>query len=155
MSIRLNLNPEPRWLDLIPGVSVQVRPVTSALIHSGLSAMADQDDPGAAEAAFQKAIARGAILDWRGVLDGDGKPATVTPAHVDALLDHWLVMRAFSAKVTATGLQRQEALAAEGEGSAAAPTGTGAAASDTVENVDPSNTTVRDSAPTKSKPPKA
>lgn len=146
--IRLGLSNEPRWLDLLPGVRVKVRPFTSAAFYAAQSAMArttvdelpaDQVE-GSKGLAFVKALGRFAIIEWEGVVGDDDKPIAVTPDSVDALLDIWQAAVSFEAQY-----QRPiEQLDAEKNGSGRAPNGTSAAGNNTA----PSAPSPAESAPT-------
>ena len=75
--IRINLSPEPQWLDLGHGVRLQLLPLTTALMVAtrsdpavqALEADASNDSRAAI---FAAALARRAVVDWEGVGDADG-----------------------------------------------------------------------------------
>jgi hypothetical protein len=102
--LRLDLEREPRWLDLGHGVRVHVRPGTTALVMAARAAARDaggasdvDDDPSAAgrrSAGLLKALGRLAVDAWEGVGDAEGRPAAVTPEGIDALLDLWPIAEA-------------------------------------------------------------
>jgi len=112
--LTLDLTHAPRWVELIPGLRVQFRPLTTALMVAAradpaldLAAMAGDDMPTATEAlalTMAKALARQAILDWEGVGDAEGQPVPVSPAAIDALLDIWPVFEAFQTLYVSKGL---------------------------------------------------
>ena len=112
--LTLDLTNAPRWVELIPGLRVQLRPLTTALMVAAradpaldLSAAAGDDIPMATEAlalTMAKALARQAILDWEGVGDAEGHPLPVSPAAIDALLDVWPVFEAFQTIYVSKGL---------------------------------------------------
>ena len=107
--LTLDLTNAPRWLDLLPGVRLKLRPLTTALMVSARSDAAIQalpSDAGAEELAMvmAKALARRAVLDWEGVGDAEGKPVPVTPEGIDALLEIWPAFEAFQAAYVAKGL---------------------------------------------------
>lgn len=154
MSIRLTPHQPTRWLDLVGGVSVEVRPAVSAILQSGVYALRAGADPGDQDDALVKAIARRAIVGWTGVLDDNGQPAAVAPALIEALMDLYPLARAFDARYIAPAFAAAREMTAEGEGSAAAPTGTGAAAPATAESAGTSGATAPDGALTKRRPPK-
>lgn len=85
--LRLKLNREPEWLELIDGVRVKVAPITGAIVE-----MALRDDPlkdvppGETAVPFGIAVGKVAILEWEGVGDEDGNDLPVTPEGVEALL---------------------------------------------------------------------
>ncbi len=91
--LTLNITNAPQWCDLIPGVRVKLRPLTTALMVSarGDPAIAGLPEWAATEEAalaMAKALARRAILEWEGIGDADGNPIEPTPEAIDALLDH-------------------------------------------------------------------
>ena len=132
--LTLDLSNEPRWHELAPGVRVQLRPLTSALM------VATQSDPVVeavpAEAsdeeravAFAKALARRAVLAWEGVGDADGNPIDPNPEAIDALLDVWPIFEAFQLAYVSKGLLLEQ----EKNASAPSPSGPSAGASDTAK----------------------
>ncbi len=112
--LTLDLTNAPRWIELIPGLRVRLRPLTTALMVAAradpaldLAAAAGDDMPTATEAlalTMAKALARQAILDWEGVGDAEGYPLPVSPAAIDALLDIWPVFEAFQTIYVSKGL---------------------------------------------------
>ena len=112
--LTLDLTNAPRWVDLIPGLRVQLRPLTTALMVTAradpaldLVAVEGEAGPMATEAlalTMAKALARQAILDWEGVGDAEGQPVPVSPAAIDALLDIWPVFEAFQTLYVSKGL---------------------------------------------------
>ena len=127
--IRLNLTATPQWLDLAPGLRLQVGPLTTALMVSARADPAIEDLPeGASQEelalAMAKAVARRAVLDWEGVGDDAGNILPVTPEGIDALLEIWPVFEAFQKQYVAKGL----ILDAEKNVSAPSPTGPSAGA---------------------------
>ncbi|SEO15619.1 hypothetical protein SAMN04489859_103923 [Paracoccus alcaliphilus] len=130
--IRLNLSTAPRWIDLLPGLRLEVAPVTTAIMASARSdASLDNLDPDAPKevlaVAMAKAVARQVVTGWEGVGDDAGDPVGVTPEGIDALLDIWPVFEAFQAEVLGPHL----VLDSEKNGSALSPNGTSAGATDT------------------------
>jgi len=130
--LRLDLAPEPHWLDLGLGVRVRVQPLSTALMIAARSDAAVRDLPAGSSddqvtVAFAKAIGRSAILDWEGVGDADGQPVAVTPEGIDALLDVWPIFERFQLGYVAKGL----ALELEKNASAPSPSGSTAGASAT------------------------
>jgi len=107
--IELNLSNGPKWLDLITGLRLQLRPLTTSLMVAaradpaiqGLAITASDDERAVA---FAKALARLAILDWEGVGDASGVPLAPSEAAIDALLDLWPVFEAFQTQYVAKGL---------------------------------------------------
>jgi hypothetical protein len=132
--LRLDLTTDPRWLDLAPGVRVQLRPLTTALM------VATRSDPAVEEVseeasdeeravAFAKALARRAVIAWDGIGDADGTPIDPSPEAIDALLDLWPMFEAFQLSYVSKGLLLEQ----EKNGSALSPNGPSAGASDTAK----------------------
>jgi hypothetical protein len=122
--LTLDLTNAPQWCDLIPGVRVKLRPLTTALMVSarGDPAIGDLPEGAATEEAalvMAKALARRAILEWEGIGDADGSP--IEPSHeaIDALLDLWPAFEAFQTHYVAKALL----LDAEKNASAPSPIG--------------------------------
>ena len=123
--IRINLSPEPQWLDLGHGVRLQLLPLTTALMVAtrsdpavqALEADASNDTRAAV---FAAALARRAVINWEGVGDADGAVIAVTPEGIDALLALWPIFEAFNLHYVSRGML----LDAEKNGSAPSPTGT-------------------------------
>lgn len=124
--MRLNLNREPEWVELLPGVSVLAAPATSAVFgmarRDPLIADAPEQEIGAV--ALAKAVAKLTIRDWKGVSLDDDAPAPVTPENVEALLDHYGAFQAWQLRYMARWL----GLESEKNGSAPSPSGTTAGA---------------------------
>ena len=107
--IRLKMTSAPDWLTLAPDLRVQVAPLTTALM---VSARADptikalQEDASREELALAmaKAVARRAVLDWKGVGDEVGKALPVSPEGINALLEIWPIFEAFQTLYVAKGL---------------------------------------------------
>ena len=130
--LTLDLNNAPRWHDLAPGVRVQLRPLTTALMVAarGDPAIADLPEGTATEEAalaMAKALARRAILAWEGIGDADGNPIEPSSEAIDALLDLWPAFEAFQTSYVAKALL----LDAEKNASAPLPTGPSAGATAT------------------------
>lgn len=107
--LTLDLTNAPQWCDLIPGVRVKLRPLTTALMVSarGDPAIADLPEEAATEEAalaMAKALARRAILEWEGIGDAEGNPIEPTPEVIDALLDIWPAFEAFQTLYVAKAL---------------------------------------------------
>ena len=127
--IRIQLSPEPQWLDLGHGVRLQLLPLTTALMVAtrsdpevqSLEANASNDSRAAV---FAAALARRAIVDWDGVGDENGTVIAVSPEGIDALLSLWPIFEAFNLLYVSRGML----LDAEKNGSAPSPTGTSAGA---------------------------
>ena len=130
--LRLNLSNTPDWLDLHHGVRVLVAPMSTAVMIAArrdpqIAALGDSmetlnnDDLALVMA---KAVARIAITEWEGVGDAEGKPVSVTPERVDALLEVWPLFEAFQTKYVNSGFLLEQ----EKNVSAPLPTGSSAGA---------------------------
>lgn len=127
--LSLDLTNAPRWHDLAPGVRVQLRPLTTALMVATRSDPAVEAVPKDASdeeraVAFAKALARRAVLAWDGIGDADGNPIDPSPEAIDALLDIWPIFEAFQTKYVA----RAMILDVEKNASPPLPTGSSAGA---------------------------
>jgi hypothetical protein len=136
--LTLDLTNAPRWLDLLPGVRLKLRPLTTALMVSARSDAAIQalpSDAATEELAMimAKAVARRAVLDWEGVGDAEGNPVPVTPEGIDALLDIWPAFEAFQGAYVAKGLLLEQ----EKNASSLSPTGPTAGATATAMPASP------------------
>jgi hypothetical protein len=134
--LTLDLTNAPQWCDLIPGVRVRLRPLTTALMVSarGDPAIADLPEGAATEEAalaMARALARRAIIGWEGIGDADGNPILPSPEAIDALLDIWPAFEAFQTLYVAKALL----LDAEKNGSAPLPTGPSSGAKATARPV--------------------
>lgn len=90
-------SPEPFWIDLLPGVRIQVRPVSvgtmllaRAVAGEALKNAGEQED-GTIKAgeAFTRSLARSGIVAWEGIGDAEGVPVEPSPERIEQLLDHW------------------------------------------------------------------
>ncbi|WP_209426703.1 hypothetical protein [Pararhodobacter sp. SW119] len=132
--LTLDLTNAPRWLDLLPGVRLKLRPLTTALMVSARSdaaiqALPPEAGPEELAMAMAKAVARRAVLDWEGVGDAEGNPVPVTPEGIDALLDIWPAFDAFQSTYVAKWLLLEQ----EKNVSAPLPNGGSAGAIATVQ----------------------
>ncbi len=98
--IRLNLTAAPEWLELAPGLRLQVAPLTTALMVSAradaaLEALPEEASQDELALVMAKSVARRAVLDWEGVGDAMGTIVHVSPDGIDALLEIWPVFEAF------------------------------------------------------------
>ncbi|PJK29955.1 hypothetical protein [Minwuia thermotolerans] len=111
--IRLTLPDEPYWIDLGDGVAVRVRPcdtrayqtarsasrmaasealaaIETVESHGGSIADLDLTDraeiEGLSQQVFVQALARAAIVDWRGVVDDEDRPLALTPERAAELM---------------------------------------------------------------------
>ena len=132
--LTLDLTNQPRWHDLAPGVRVQLRPLTTALMVATRSdAAVDAVPVGASDedraVAFAKALARRAVLAWEGIGDSDGNAIEPTPEAIDALLDIWPIFEAFQLTYVSKGLLLEQ----EKNVSALSPNGPSAGVTDTAK----------------------
>jgi hypothetical protein len=113
--LRLNLSNEPSWLDLGHGVRLLAEPLTTAVMLAARSDPAilaatqvaeGEDTPSNDDLAriVAKAVARIVVHDWEGVGDAEGKPLSVTPDGIDALLEIWPIFEAFQTRYIAGAL---------------------------------------------------
>ena len=133
--LTLDLTNAPQWCDLIPGVRVKLRPLTTALMVSarGDQAIADLPEGSATEEAalaMAKALARRAILAWEGIGDADGNPIDPSPEAVTELMNIWPICRAFNKQVVEPAFDQES----EKKDSAPSPSGSSAAARDTAKD---------------------
>ena len=132
--LTLDLSNEPHWHELVPGVRLQLRPLTTALMVATRSDPAVEAVPEDASdeeraVAFAKALARRAVLTWEGIGDADGNPIDPSPDAVDTLLDIWPIFEAFQLTYVSKGLLLDQ----EKNVSALSPSGPSAGASATVK----------------------
>ena len=142
--IRIQLTPEPQWLDLGHDVRLLLLPLTTALMVATRSDPAvqalDADASNDSRAAvFAAALARRAIVDWDGVGDESGAVVAVSPEGIDALLSLWPIFEAFNLHYVSRGML----LDAEKNGSAPSPTGTSVGAKATARPAEASAPTAR------------
>ena len=113
--LRLDILSQPRWLDLGHGVRLFVEPLTTAVMLAARSDPAilaatqvaeGEDTPSNDDLAriVAKAVARIVVHDWEGVGDAEGKPLSVTPDGIDALLEIWPIFEAFQIRYIAGAL---------------------------------------------------
>ena len=136
--LTLDLTNAPRWHDLAPGVRVQLRPLTTALMVATRSdpdveAVPDGTSDEERALIFAKALARRAVLDWEGVGDADGSVITPSPQAIDALLDIWPIFEAFQLTYVSKGLLLEQ----EKNASALSPSSPSAGASATAKPAHP------------------
>ncbi|MCA4922885.1 MAG: hypothetical protein ING86_08810 [Methylobacterium sp.] len=101
----LKLSPparDPFWLDILPGVRIQVRPISVADMLVARAAAAeslgtkvegdlalDRSATVAAGAAFTRSLALSGIVAWEGIGDAGGKPIDPNPVAINQLLEVW------------------------------------------------------------------
>lgn len=132
--LSLDLTNKPRWHYLAPGVRVQLRPLTTALMvatrsDNVLEAVPEEASDEERAVAFAKALARKAILSWEGIGDADGTPIDPSPKAIDALLDIWPIFEALQLTYVSKGLLLEQ----EKNVSALSPNGPSAGATDIVK----------------------
>jgi hypothetical protein len=137
--LKLDLSKKPRWLELSPGVRVQLLPLTTALMVSTRGDITVETLPEDASnedraLVFAKALGRRAVIAWEGVGDADGEVLGLTPEGVDALLDVYPIFEAFQSGYVAKALVLEQ----EKNVSAPLPTGTSAGAIGTARLAKPS-----------------
>lgn len=101
--IRLSLQTEPYWLDLVGGARVRVKPLTMTIYQAALMSarkaanpvpLPGQEPPSidavlrdaVFKAEFALALGRYGIDGWEGIVSPDGTAADVTPENIEALL---------------------------------------------------------------------
>jgi hypothetical protein len=136
--LTLDLTNTPCWYDLAPGVRVQLRPLTTALMVATRSDTAVEAVPEEASdeeraVAFAKALARRAVIAWEGIGEADGNPIAPGPDAIDALLDIWPIFEAFQLTYVSKGLLLEQ----EKNVSAPLPTGPSAGATATARVANP------------------
>lgn len=125
--LRLEVMDAPSWIELAPGVEVQVSPLSAVIVARAKADAAPEGRDGPPEvvvAALTERVAHLAILDWRGVGDADGDPLEVSPAAVSALMAISTVSQAFFTKYVSRAFRVIE----EKKGFAPLPNGTSAGA---------------------------
>ena len=140
--LTLDLTNAPRWYDLAPGVRVQLRPLTTALMVATradpeVEAVLEEASDEERALAFAKALARRAVLDWEGIGDADGNPIAPSPGAIDALLDIWPIFEGFQLTYVSKGLLLEQ----EKNASAPLPTGSSAGARATARVANPASPT--------------
>ncbi len=151
--LKLNLKPEPAWLEIGGGVRVKVPPLDTAILraveytawqaYAALKLRANEGDdakplgPAAVaqlEGAFALARVRalaGQIIAWEGVTDEADQVLTLAPEALDAFAAHPLAGPVFARAYDAT----IQPLLAEGNGSTPSVNGDGVVAIDTAPAV--------------------
>jgi hypothetical protein len=93
--LKLNIEREPFWVGLVPGVRAQFRPISVVAILLARTAAADVLRAGGDDAmvkagiAFTRSLAHSGIAAWDGIGDADGSPVEPTKETIDAALEHW------------------------------------------------------------------
>jgi hypothetical protein len=109
--LRLNVSLQPRWIDLGHGVRLKVAPLTTAVMLAArknpeVLAVTETEviDENQVASVFAKVIAQIVIDEWEGIGDDDGKPVSVTPEGINALMEMWPIFEAFQEKYMADGM---------------------------------------------------
>lgn len=156
--LKLNLKPEPSWLEIGGGIRVLVPPLDTAILraveytawqaYASLKTAANEGDDTAAldsvavaklEGAFALARVRALaehIIGWEGVSGDDGMPLATTGEALDAFAAHPLAGPAFARAYDATIAP----LLAEGNASGSTLPGDGAGATATAPDASPAAT---------------
>lgn len=101
---------EAYWLELMPGVQLYVKPLTSALmlrVQADLPPSNGDEDNHDWYVEFVKHIALAAIEKWSGIGDADGNLADVTRDNVWCLLDDYQLFTEFQTQYLADYQARQ------------------------------------------------
>lgn len=171
--LKLNLKPEPFWLEVGGGIRVKVPPLDTAILraveysawqsYAGMKAAANEGDEaavldGAAVARLEGvfALARtralcAQIMAWEGVAAEDGTPLAPTGEALDAFAAHPLAGPAFVKAYDATVAP----LVAEGNASGSSLPGDGAGATATAPDASPAATADAEPAQASATPRKA
>ncbi len=163
--IRLGIPKEPLWIELMGGVRLRVRPLTTAvyeaaratgqrkaiqiaveqgLIEAAGGTIVDLPDStdkdgvaGLSQMFFVQGLAVHAIIEWEGVGDAEGNSAQVTQENVEEMIRDFPTIADQFAVAYITPLS--EAIE-EGNALSAAPNGTLEAAPDTVQRAEKTKT---------------
>lgn len=112
----LNLNPDPEWLDLLPGVRARFKPLSTSMFirararswavvraadlpeeRDGVDPDAMEDIQYRARRALVESVARDGLVEWDGVLEA-GNPVAPTPDLIAALLDNYSAFESIERK---------------------------------------------------------
>lgn len=108
---------EPTWIDMLPGVRMQVRPLVALdVLHAREAARgiylaeaeSETKDPAVsvtAGEAMVRACARRAVIAWEGIGDEAGEPLPVSPEAIDAAMAHPALYDRFETLVFAPALR--------------------------------------------------
>jgi len=134
--LTLDLTNQPRWHDLAPGVRLQLRPLTTALMvatrsDTTVEAVPEEASDEERAVAFAKALARRAVFAWEGIGDAEGNPIDPSSDAINALLDVWPIFEAFQLTYVSKGLLLEK----EKNVSALSPNGPSAGAKTTAKPV--------------------
>ncbi|XAI95607.1 tail assembly chaperone [Nostoc phage Nsp-JY21] len=134
--LSLTIDLTPRWVTLMPGVEVQVRPMhngiwLAAKDSEAYSAAMERQDPNDLTFALGVEVAKRTIIDWRGVGDEQGAALAVTPDAITALMHMRDPFDVFFERVIGPWM----GILDEKKGSAPLSDGTSAAAQNTAATV--------------------
>ena len=112
---------DPFWLDILPGVRIQFRPISVADMLVARAAAAeslgtkvegdlalDRSTTVAAGAAFTRSLALSGIVAWEGIGDAGGKPIDPNPVAINQLLEVWPAVDAIDRLYVGPALTRFE-----------------------------------------------
>lgn len=171
--LKLNLKPEPAWVEIGGGLRVKVPPLDTAILraveyqafqaYAAMKSVANAGDDTAPldtvvvarlEGAFALARTRALadqIMDWEGIASEDGSALAPTGAALDAFAAHPVAGPAFARAYEAT----VGPLLAEGNGSGSSLPGDGAGVTATAPGASPVATVDAAAAPASATPRKA
>lgn len=124
--LTLNIDLSPRWITLMPGVEVLVRPMHNGIWLAATEAATAADNLDANDWSFVLGVevAKRTITDWRGVGDEAGAALPVSPEAITALMHMRTPHNAFYDDVIGPWME----IDAEKKGSAPLSDGTSAEA---------------------------
>ena len=112
---------EPFWLDILPGVRIQFRPISVADMLVARAAAAeslgtkvegdaplDRSTTVAAGAAFTRSLTLSGIVEWEGIGDASDKPIDPNPVAINQLLEVWPAFDAIDRLYVGPALTRFE-----------------------------------------------
>lgn len=110
--LKLAVDREPFWLDLLPGVRIQFRPVSVAAILCARATAAEvlradgEDAEVKAGLAFTRSLAHSGIAAWQGIGDAEANPVDPTSERIDQALELWPVFDAIDRLYVAPAIAR-------------------------------------------------
>lgn len=98
----LNLKKEPFWIELLAGVRVQLKPITTPLVIAArvqaIKILGDNPQDGSVWAStFLTCLAQASIMAWEGIVGEDGKEVPLTSDNVAAFMGNIHAYDAFDA----------------------------------------------------------
>ncbi len=106
------MSTEPFWLNILPGVRIQFRPVTVAAMLIARGAASEALRAGGeratieAGAAFTRALTHAGIVAWEGIGDASGKPIDPGRSSIEQLLELWSAFDAIDRLYVGPALMR-------------------------------------------------